>query len=241
MTITKIAQSICEKIASENGADYFHKHTILNSGDSRELREPYLNPSHVGDDDLLVIAKHASTILDKELMKYNVEAAKHSAVELAIKTISDGKYDGKISSVNFGKILNLMIPSKIGGMEMKRTAKYYTERLDKIANEIRELVQAGKLEPKVGFQLEFALDQVSDELDSHGKQAKALEHDADEKYMGDFGKDPATKEQDADEKYMKDFHNGGQNVVMEAKEKGEFDPKKKASKLDARALAEKRK
>jgi len=236
-----IAEKIFKKIANENGANYFHKHKILDSGDKRDVRESYTNPSHVSDIDLLSIAKHASTILDKELMKYNVEVAKQSAVELAIKTLADGKYDGKINSVNYFKILNLMNHSKTGGVNMKRTAKYYTDRLDKIANEIRNLVTEGKLEAKVGFNLEYALDQVSDELEVQAKQAKALEHDKDEKYMKDFGQDPATHEHDKDEDYMKEFHNFGQNVMSEAHEKGEFDPKKKASHLDARKLAARRK
>lgn len=239
----KIAEKILEKLAtvhSDNGWDYFSRHKVLDSGDKREPREPYLNPSGVGLDDLMVLAKHASNLVDKQLAEYNSDAAKHSAVELAVKTFAQGKYDGKISSVNFYKILNLMNSKTGGKKQMNKVAKFYSARLDKIAGYVRNLVESGQLSPKHGYNLEMALDQVSDHME--GKLAKALQHDSDEKYMANFGEDPATKQQDSDEAYMKDFHNGGQNIMDEALEAGEFDPRKKlhASKVDARKLAEKR-
>lgn len=237
----QIVESIVSKfstVRSENGYDYFSKHKILDSGNNKTTREPYTNPSHVTMNDLQILAKHASSLVDSELSEYNKEAAKHTAVEFAVKTFAGGKFDGKINSVNFYKILNLM-NLKVGGIQMKRTAKYYTDRLDRIANDIRELVLAGELDPKDGYALETQIDEVSDEIE--GKQAKAIEFDKDEDYMKDFGKDPATKNQDSDEDYMKEFHNFGQNVVNEAMNKGEFDPKKKVGSLDASKLAAKRK
>lgn len=110
---------------------------------------------------------------------------------------------------------------------MKRTASYYTSKIDKIANEIRNMVVAGELSPEQGYELEYALDEVSDELEKH---ASALEHDADEEFMKQFGNDPAALEHDADEKYMKDFHNGGQNVVSESLKKASLDASKLAAK-----------
>jgi len=245
----KLADKILKKIAEERL--YFHTHQILSSGDDALLlqvdREAYKNPSAVTQDDLLLIAKHASEIIDKDLMAYNTLSGKHSAVEMAVKTLGNGKYDGKIDSANFYKIVNLM-NSKTGG-NMERTAKYYTEKLDGVANEIRKLVRAQVITPKQGFALEMALDKISDELESHGaKTAHAIESDAEEAYVREAFNDPATKEQDADESYMKDFHNGGQNVVSEAHDAGKLKlPVKEGSakeapapKLDAQKLAEKR-
>jgi hypothetical protein len=223
----KIADSIVKAL---EGKDYFHHEQVLNSGDARPVREPYLTPSKIGEGHLDQIADEAVKNLDKDLMAFNQEAAIESALELTIRDFSDGEYDGKIDAESYLKLKGLVEDrKKTGGNLMKRTASYYTGKLDKIANEIRNLVVAGELSPEQGYELEYALDEVSDEIE---KQAAALEHDADEEYMKDFGKDPATKEHDADEKYMKDFHNGGQNVVSESL--------KKAS-LDARKLAEKRK
>lgn len=228
----------------ESAYNYFATNKILDGGDKlrQEQREAYVNPSNVTVNDLQVIAKHAESLLDKELMKYNVDTAKESAVEMAVKTFGNGKYDGKIGSVDYFKILNLMKKtSKVGESTMKKTAQYYTRKLDIVANDIHKLVVAKVISAADGFALQMALDEVSDALD--GKTARTLENGTpEEKYMKDFGNDPATKKQDADESYMKDFHNGGQNIMGKAMEANEFDPKKtKVSSLDAAALAEKRK
>lgn len=242
----KIAKKIIKKAydIQDSAYNYFANHKILDAGETlrKDLKESYVNPSHITVDDLHTIAKHAESLLDKELMKYSVDVAKQSAVELAIKSFSHGKYDGKIGSVNYFKILNLMNDnsSKLGEEQMKKNAKYYTKKLDTVANDIHKLVMAKVITANDGFNLQMAIDEVSDFLEST-RVARAIEHDADEKYMADFGEDPATKKQDADESYMKDFHNFGQNVMGDAMKAGEFDPKKKSASLDAATLAEKRK
>src|SRR5271154_1089402 len=106
----KIADRILKKAVEER--TYFHTHRILDSGDDALLLqstwEKYKNPSGVNQDDLLLLAKHASEIVDKDLMDYNTLSAKHSAVEMSIKTLGNGKFDGKINADNFYKIVNLM-------------------------------------------------------------------------------------------------------------------------------------
>jgi polyhydroxyalkanoate synthesis regulator phasin len=59
-----------------------------------------------------------------------------------------------------------------------KTATYYTEKLDKIANEIRELVAAGELSSEEGFELEHALDEVSDEIEKEASQKKIGKKDS---------------------------------------------------------------
>jgi len=248
-----IAKKILKRAAhdiQEPANSYFATHRILDNGEhvwDKELKErranPYVNPSNITVDDLQVIAKHASTLLDKELMKYNNDVAKESALGLAIKTFSNGKYDGKIGSVDYFKILNLMEKtSKVGSENtMNKTAQYYVNNLDKVANVIHQLVVAKKISAEAGWKLQMALDETSDYIET--KTARTLENGTpEEKYMSDFGNDPATHKQDSDEPYMKDFHNGGQNIMKPALDAGDFDPKKtKVSSLDAAALAEKRK
>lgn len=225
MSRDKIADNIVKAL---DGSAYFHKEQVLDSGDARPEREPYLTPSKISEDHLQEIAAEAAKILDKDLMAFNEEAAVESALELTIRDFSGGQYDGKVDAESFLKLKGLVMDrKKIGGFTMKRTASYYTSKIDKIANEIRNMVVAGELSPEQGYELEYALDEVSDELEKH---ASALEHDADEEFMKEFGNDPAAKEHDADEKYMKDFHNGGQNVVSESLKKASLDASKLAAK-----------
>jgi hypothetical protein len=58
-----------------------------------------------------------------------------------------------------------------------KTATYYTEKLDKIANEIRELVAAGELSSEEGFELENALDEVSDDIEKQASDEDDFEDD----------------------------------------------------------------
>jgi replicative DNA helicase len=118
--------------------------------------------------------------------------------------------------------------NKQASTKLQKPASYYTSQIDKVANEIRSLVTAGELSPEDGYALELGLDEVSDEIE---KEASALEHDADEKYMADFGKEPGAREVDSDEPYMKGFGIRGQDAFLEMKS---------AKKLDARKLAKKR-
>lgn len=225
MSREKIADNI---VSALDGSAYFHKEQVLDSGDSRPQREPYLTPSKISDEHLQQIAEEAVNNLDKDLMAFNQEAAIESALELTIRDFLNGEYDGKIDAEMYLKLKGLVKDrKKTGGMLMKRTASYYTSKIDKIANEIRNMVVAGELSPEQGYELEYALDEVSDDLEKH---ASALEHDADEEFMKEFGNDPATKEHDADEKYMKDFHNGGQNVVSDSLKKASLDASKLAAK-----------
>lgn len=255
----KIADKILKKAVDE-GRIYFHTHRVLEDGHDKMVLnstwERYKDPSNVTQDDLLLLAKHASEIVDKDLMDYNTLSAKHSAVELTIKTLGNGKYDGKINGDNFYKIVNLM-NLKTGG-KMEKTAKYFTDRLDKVADHIRKLVRANMISPKNGFAMEMALDQISDDLETHfAKSAKADESDTEETYVREAYNDPATIERDADELYMKDWTNGGQNVMSEGMQDGKFKlpvdeeykakaaaakaaPAKEQPKLDAKKLAEKR-
>jgi hypothetical protein len=238
----KLADRILKKVAE--GRTYFHSHTVLNSGrDSLLLqtdREAYTNPSNVNLDDLLLIAKHASEIIDKDLFDYNTLSGKHAAAEMAIKTLGEGKYDGKIDSVNFFKIVNLM-NSKTGGT-MKRTANYYTAKLDSIADEVRKLVKAQVITPKQGFALEMSLDKISDELETHGVTAHVLESDAEEAYVRDAFKDNGTIEHDADEPYVSEMNNKGQGEMSNALADGRLKEtvKEGSAKLDAQKLAAKR-
>lgn len=223
---------IAEKIsqALQDGSAYFNKEQVLDSGNARPSREPYLTPSKITEGHLKEIAADAAENLDKDLMAFNQEAALESALEFSIRNFADGEFDKKIDAENYEKLKGMVRKTtKIGGFEMKRSASYYTNKIDRIANDVRKLVVAGEISPEQGYEIEYALDEISDEIE---KQAAALEHDADEEYMADFGKDPAALESDADEPYTKEMHNGGQNVVSEEFAKKAF--------LDARKLSQKR-
>lgn len=205
-----------------------------------EMRHAYTDPSDLTPEDFEVLAKHATHLLDDQLMKYSYEVAKNSALELAIRSFANGKYDGKVNAANCGKILNIMDGQvdknlKVGGT-MNRTAKYYTDKIDAVADQIRKLVGAKALHPQHGYRLELALDKVADEIE---KTATWLSGDQDEKAYMDAAFKDGPKVQDADEPYMKGFTDGGQNemTVSDA-----FPPGKEHTnhKLSASKLAEKR-
>ena len=235
----QIAQQTISKWKHDVTADaysYFNHKFILENGQIEpEVRQAYTNPSDLTEKDFDILAKHAEHLLDDQLMKYSYDVAKETALGLAIRSFGNGKYDSKVNAANYGKILDIMNANvKVGG-KMERTAKYYTNKIDAVANEVRKLVSAGTLAPEHGFALEMALDQVSDELEKTEKSAKWLSGDSDEKAYMDAAFKDGPKKSEADEPYMKGFTDGGQNSVSK-----EF-PTGHEHKLSAAKLAQKRK
>lgn len=247
----RIAERIFKKIAEGNALHYFNQDSMVldtNVIFEDEEKEPYLWEPVLSGNDIEVLAKHANELIDEEMETYHKLAAYESAIELAIRSFANGKYDGKVNACNYRLILEKMYSEykKDAGGTMKRTARYYTEQLDKVADEIRKLVKAGEIAPKEGYSLELAIDSVSEDLEN--RFASRLEGDADEPYMDEAYND-GSKEHDADEGYIDGTHpsgfaNSGQNSTSEEFPTGSEhklgDPEKKA-RLAASRLAQKRK
>jgi hypothetical protein len=85
---------------------------------------------------------------------------------------------------------------------MLKNAKEYTDRLDKIAEELEAFAP----------ELALSVDMVSDVIEGR-KTADTLKHDADEKYMqGRFNMD--VRKREADEPYMDQYNASNFEQVM---------------------------
>lgn len=93
----------------------------------------------------------------------------------------------------------------------KQVANKVLSNLDLAASKIENLAKSGKIEPRLATQLIRDVDSFADKFevaafgrDSFARrQAKVLEHDADEHYMKTFDNPNKIIEQDPDEAYMK--------------------------------------
>jgi len=175
MSRDRIAENILKKTLDDrviyketeptqvDGSEYFHKGQVLDSGDQKSVHPETVKPSQISEDHLEEIASETVKNLDKQMLDYNQEAAVESALVLTIRDFMGGLYDGKIDAENYLQLKGLVKKmKKIGTI---RTASYYTSKLDKIANEIREMVVSGEISPDLGYELEHALDEVSDEIE----------------------------------------------------------------------------
>lgn len=109
----------------------------------------------------------------------------------------------------------------------KKAANSVLARLDHIAGQIQTKFASWGLDPAVAKSIVNDLDKVADEVEKgvYGpeslaqrqvevlKQAKVLQQDSDEKYMGTFNAPMAPIQTDADEKYMSAFKDDQSQAV----------------------------
>ena len=89
---------------------------------------------------------------------------------------------------------------------MLKNAKEYTERLDKIAEELEAFAP----------ELALSVDMVSDVIEGR-RTADTIKHDADEKYMqGRFNMD--VRKREADEPYMDEYNKSNFEQVMQVRQ-----------------------
>ena len=105
---------------NENGKTIVEE--IVHRGDAR-TQESIMprNQGDLTDDDLRSLSVHASTMVNKEIAKYDPVLASEEALSMAIRTKDGGKYDGKVNASTFQLILDDM-------KGMKKTAEEDTSR-----------------------------------------------------------------------------------------------------------------
>lgn len=66
------------------------------------------NQYDLTNDDLRSISVHASSLVDDGISKYDPDLAKEEALAMAIRSMEDGKYDGRVNASTFQLILDNM-------------------------------------------------------------------------------------------------------------------------------------
>lgn len=110
--------------------------------------------------------------------------------------------------------MNLSFPSELKPPELlhmdKQTANQILSSLDRSANTIDELSNAGKIDPKVAAEISANIDRAADKIEIAAfgeknlavRQAKVLQRDPDEKFMDTYDNPNKVLQSDADEKFM---------------------------------------
>jgi hypothetical protein len=95
----------------DNAADmfFYEKQPVIeeavNRGDSRQ---PGVNPYDITDDDLEALAKFAVKQIDKNLLMSSEQEAINDAVSMAIGSMDDGRWQGRVSSKTSDLIVGLV-------------------------------------------------------------------------------------------------------------------------------------
>lgn len=72
-----------------------------------------INPRDVGVADHNILVAAAKKLIDKTLLKYNRDVAFRSALDMAISTYEDGKYDHMLDASNYLEVLNKLSNAKL--------------------------------------------------------------------------------------------------------------------------------
>lgn len=94
--------------ASNSGNRYFNYVTnpipeeVVPHGD---VRAPYQGPYDLTESDLVGLAVYASTLLNKDLLRYNPIVASQDALNMAIRSKDNGKFDSKLNDSTYSMVL----------------------------------------------------------------------------------------------------------------------------------------
>lgn len=70
-----------------------------------DLKIPYQGPYDISESDLIGLAVYASTLLNKDLLRYNPVVASQDALNMAIRDKDNGRFDGKLNASTYGMVL----------------------------------------------------------------------------------------------------------------------------------------
>jgi hypothetical protein len=236
---------LCFKVSvmkkQKDARNYFHQEDfVLEDRVNDQQKWNYLDKRNITEPDLKKIVSEARKNRNPMIKKWQENAPRDAeiAVELVIKYLDDGKYDGKIDHYQWEdmvKRLDKKSSQKTGGILM---ANKLASKFDELAGLVNEQVVAGKMDPKFAHKIEYTLDKMADLIDNYGRQVQArlnkqagpadmmpltkgknqLQTEADESYMKSFG-DGQVRQQDADEWYMDAYKDGERNEVSNASDK----------------------
>jgi hypothetical protein len=143
-----------------------------------------INPSMVGASDHNVLVAAAKKLIDKTLLKSNRHAAFRNALDMAISTYEDGKYDHMLDANNYLEVLNKLSNAKLDLVED-------TYVPDDINNPGKAKAKPGGFDP-----FSYYGKPVEMEIDVHKQEAWKRHFEHPEPYITN-----------PDEPYMKDFRN----------------------------------
>lgn len=117
---------------------------VVNRGDAREVTP---KAYEITDKDMESLAKHAMRYLEKDLLEHDRTAAINSAVSMAIGTMDDGAWEGKVNS-NTSNLLVGMVDKKLNATAEKKVMDQKDQNSvgmgSKEASENEETVEAGE-------------------------------------------------------------------------------------------------
>jgi hypothetical protein len=170
-----------------------------------------------------------------------------AALDLAIRDTESGRYSSVVDSNLYNMLLAKLVSkdktrtlpiihqasNNIEGTEMttKKEAASILSRLDRIAGVIQENCESWGMPFEAAKGIVNALDETADKIEKSAfgedhfaqrqvnvlKQAKVIQQDSDEDYMGTFDAPSAPKQTDSDEAYMSLFQDDQTQAVAAGK------------------------
>jgi hypothetical protein len=144
-----------------------------------------IKPAAITEEDHKVLVAAAKKLIDKTLLEYNRDVAFRNALDMAISTVEDGKYDHMLDAANYLAVLN-----KLANAKLDLTKDTY------VADDVNTQKKPKTYEPTPFDPHEYFGKQVNEKGDVH----------KDEPWRKHFDH-PGPYDYNPDEPYMKDFVN----------------------------------
>jgi hypothetical protein len=124
--VPKVVKSYLAKFpeVTHNAYPYFNfDHRVVEERvDRGDYKAPYKVADDFVDTDYDSLVKYAQTIINPILAKYNQRVANEDALHMAIRSFSNGLFDGKVNANRFDVLVKSMGDMKTAGKKKEKAA-----------------------------------------------------------------------------------------------------------------------
>ena len=124
--VPKVVQGFISQLpeVTNNAYSYFnYDHRVVNERVNRgDMPSQYIGPDQFKDADYQYLVKHASTLIDPILKKYSPLVAAEDAMNMAIRSFANGRFDGKVNANKFSLLTRTLMSGGGSAASMPITA-----------------------------------------------------------------------------------------------------------------------
>lgn len=146
MKILLIVPRVVEKFLAKfpeytrNAYPYFNydKRVVNERVNRNDAPSTYKGPDEFNDNDYEALVMYAKTLINPMLQKYSAKAAAEDALNIAVRSYANGRFDGKVNANKFEVLVKAMLGPAVGYAMAVTAAKKRVKPVSQRARKILE-------------------------------------------------------------------------------------------------------
>jgi hypothetical protein len=121
LLVPRVAQKFVEQLPEvrNNAYSYFnYDHRVVNERVNRaDMPSMYVGPDEFKDADYTDLVRQAKLMINPILQKYSPRVATEDALNMAIRSFANGRFDGKVNANKFALLSKIMLDEPVAQMQ----------------------------------------------------------------------------------------------------------------------------